>query len=232
MRTNDLIAVKNLSLHYSDKLIFRDLFVRIKKHTITSISGPSGIGKSSFLLMLNQMIQEEEYAKIQGEILFRDEDTVIDLNKMPKKSLPDLRKKIVYVNQSPDLLPFSIYENVAFGLHLQKLTQSETKTRVEQALKDVFLWDEVKERLHSHATTLSGGQQQRLILARALAIRPKILLLDEPTASLNEALALKIEAFLISLKRDITIITISHFQDQIKRISDQNIDFEQFTTQE
>jgi phosphate transport system ATP-binding protein len=206
--------------------------MRIQEHTITSISGPSGIGKTSLLLMFNQMIQEEEHVKIKGEILFKDEDRVIDLNTLPKKSLPELRKKIVYVNQNPDLLPFSIYENVAFGLHLQNVSQSETKIRVEQALKDVLLWDEVKERLQAHATMLSGGQQQRLILARALAIKPKILLLDEPTASLNEALALKIEAFLISLKNHMTIITISHFKDQIKRISDQNIDFEQFVTQD
>lgn len=230
MKASDLIMIKNLSLHYGDKIIFENLSISVQEHLITSISGPSGIGKTSLLLILNQMIRQEEQVKVQGEILFRDGDNIIDINKMSNKSLPELRKKIVYVNQNPDLLPFSIYENVAFGLHLQKFTQSETKILVEQALKDVFLWDEVEDRLSSQATILSGGQQQRLILARALAIRPKVLLLDEPTASLNESLTLKIEALLVSLKRHTTIITISHFRDQIKRISDQNVDFEQFTT--
>lgn len=216
MNNQTIIQIKNLSLYYGHKEIFKDINLTINKHKITAIIGPSGIGKSSLLQILNQMIREDNNAKILGEVIFENKNIL----SLKNKNLPMLRKKIVYVNQHPDLLPFSIFENVAFGLRLQKEKQKNIEIKVQEVLQKVYLWDEVKDRLHVKASMLSGGQQQRLILARALILEPQILLLDEPTASLNEILALKIENLLQELKKEMSIIMISHFQTQVHRIAD------------
>lgn len=220
MDERTILEIKDLTLHYGEKAIFEAINLSIASHAITAIVGPSGIGKSSFLQVLNQMIREDEHAFTSGQVLFRDEEGVVDLLTLREKALPSLRQKIVYVNQHPDILPFSIFDNVAFGLRLQKINPSEIVPRVEEALKAVHLWEEVKERLDAKAQMLSGGQQQRLILARALVLNPKVLLLDEPTASLNEALALEIESLLLSLKERLSIVMISHFKSQVQRIAD------------
>jgi phosphate transport system ATP-binding protein len=134
--------------------------------------------------------------------------------------LPALRKNIVYVSQHPDLLPFSIFENLYFGLKLQGIKKDSAKSMIKEALEKTFLYEEIKDRLHGDASMLSGGQQQRLILARALVLKPKILLLDEPTSSLNEELSSKVEDMLVKLKRETTIVMISHFKSQILKIAD------------
>lgn len=211
-----ILSIHNLALSYGKKSIFQGIYLDILPQSITAIIGPSGIGKSSFLQILNQMIREDESATVSGEILFEKKNIL----SLKAQELPDLRKKIVYVNQHPDLLPFSIFENIAFGLRLKKVNQEQIPAKVEEALKKVYLWEEVKERLHVNANMLSGGQQQRLILARALILHPQILLLDEPTASLNESLALQIEAVLKQLKEHLSIVMISHFQTQVERIAD------------
>ncbi|MDD3343869.1 MAG: ATP-binding cassette domain-containing protein [Sulfurospirillaceae bacterium] len=218
--TNLKISINNVSLCYGEKMIFENVNIAIQEHTITAIVGPSGIGKSSLLQILNQMIREEEGVDVKGEVYFYEENGAQDILKLHEDRLPKLRQKVVYVAQHPDILPFSIYDNMAFALRLQGLNKEEIAFKVEKALKQVFLWDEVSERLNSHASLLSGGQQQRLILARALALSPQVLLLDEPTASLNESLSHKIEASLVELKKEITIIIISHFKAQVQRIAD------------
>ncbi|MDD3323965.1 MAG: ATP-binding cassette domain-containing protein [Sulfurospirillaceae bacterium] len=214
------IEVENLTLSYGKRVVFENLSFDIFPRSITALVGPSGIGKSSFLKILNQMIREEEGLHVEGKVLLHNKGLSVDILKLKECELPSLRKKVLYVAQHPDLLPLSIYDNVAFGLRLQGIGKNDINNRIEMSLRDVFLWDEVKERLHVKADILSGGQQQRLILARALAMRPDVLLLDEPTASLNEELSLKIEDLLISLKQKMTIVMISHFKEQVKRVAD------------
>lgn len=215
-----ILKIENLNLSFNQKQILKDFNLSLEQNSILAISGPSGIGKSSLLLVINQLIREFDSAKFSGEITFFDEKKKIDILNMPNKDLPYLRRKIVYVSQHPDILPFSIFENIYFPLKLQKVKKDIAEKQIIEALKRVFLYDEIKDRLNDSAYLLSGGQQQRLILARALVLKPKILLLDEPTASLNEELALKIENLLLELKNECSIIMISHFKSQITKLAD------------
>lgn len=214
------LSIKNLSLTCKEKSIFKDVSLDIKRNHISAITGPSGVGKSSFLQILNQMIREEKSLHVKGSVLFFDGNKSVDVQSLSDKELPLLRQKILYVSQHPDILPFSIFDNMAFALRLQGFSKEVIVQKVQHALEQVHLWDEVHERLHVKAHQLSGGQQQRLILARALALCPQILLLDEPTASLNEELSLKIEALLMALKKEMTIVIVSHFKEQVARVAD------------
>lgn len=217
---NAHIEVKNLSLMCGEKTIFSEVSLCIERHKISAITGPSGVGKSSFLQILNQMIREEKSLHVKGEVLFCDAHKRVDVLTLSDKELPLLRQKILYVSQHPDILPFSIFDNMAFALRLQGFSKERIAEKVTKALNQVHLWDEVKERLHVKAHQLSGGQQQRLILARALALSPHILLLDEPTASLNQELSLHIESLLVELKKEMTIVIVSHFKEQVERVAD------------
>ena len=217
---SEIIKIKNLNLSYGKKEVLKGINLNIFKNHITAISGPSGIGKSSLLLVLNQMIREFEKAKCSGEVLLNEDGEWRDILKLKEKELPALRKNIVYVSQHPALLPFSIFENLYFGLKLLGIKKDSAKSMIKEALEKTFLYEEIKDRLHGDASMLSGGQQQRLILARALVLKPKILLLDEPTSSLNEELSSKVEDMLVKLKRETTIVMISHFKSQILKIAD------------
>ena len=206
-----MIKIENLSLSFADKKIFNNLNLDIKKDEITAIIGPSGIGKSSLFLCINQMIRYEKSYNLSGKIFYSG----IDLTKEDENSLTKYRKEIIYVSQHPDILPMSIYENLAFIGRVHKIKNLDKK--IEEVLKKVFLFEEIRDRLDLNALSLSGGQQQRFILARALLLNPRVLLLDEPTASLNEELAFKVEGMLKEEKR--TIVIISHFKNQIDNLT-------------
>lgn len=211
-----MVIIKNLKLQFANKIVFEKLNLHIKKDAITAIQGPSGIGKTSLFLCINSMIRFEEDYKLSGEILYKKGDKYIDVLTLDDYAVQELRKEIVYVSQHPDLLPMSIYDNLNFFAKTHKIKNKEQS--IIEALKQVYLYDEVKDILNKSALKLSGGQQQRLILARALLLKPKLLLLDEPTASLNESLSIKIEKML--KQQNTTIAIISHFKSQIKNIAD------------
>lgn len=218
-----MLIIKNLTLKFLDKTIFENLNINIKEKEITAIQGPSGIGKTSLFLCINSMIKFEEDYTLSGEILYKKEDKYINILKLKEQEAQSLRKEIIYVSQHPDLLPMSIYENLNFFAKTHKIKNKEDK--ILKVLKQVFLYEEVKDMLNKSAFKLSGGQQQRLILARALLLEPKVLLLDEPTASLNESLSKKIEKMLKEL--NITIAIISHFKSQVKNISNYRYSLEE-----
>lgn len=206
-----MLKIKNLSLSFGTKKIFDNLNINIRANEITAIVGPSGIGKSSLFLCINQMIRYAQIYNLSGEILYQD----IDLVQENEESLTKYRKEIIYVSQHPDILPMSIYENLAFIARVHKVEKLDI--RIKEVLEKVYLYEEVKDRMNLDASSLSGGQQQRLILARALLLDPTVLLLDEPTASLHEDLAIQIENMLKEEKR--TIAIISHFKNQIENLT-------------
>ena len=210
------IEVKNLSLSYGDSPALSDISMSIAKEKATAFIGPSGCGKSTLLRCFNRMNDLIDDVHINGEIVFSDMDIHDE-----RVDVADLRRKIGMVFQRPNPFPKSIYENVAYGLRIQgedsKAVLDET---VEWALKSAALWDEVKDRLKESALGLSGGQQQRLVIARAIAIKPSVLLLDEPASALDPISTLKIEELIHQLKDEYTIVIVTHNMQQAARVSD------------
>lgn len=223
MKKNIQIRIKNLWFYYHGRSILEDIHSEIEKNAITAISGPSGQGKSTFLMILNRLWENIDGAKVKGRVEMdfgNGFEDVYDEN----YPLHQLRRRVGMVFQTPNPLPMSIYKNIAFPLTLMgEKNQTKISHTVEAALKKAFLWDEVKDRLLENAETLSGGQQQRLCIARALVPEPDILLLDEPTSSLDEASVRVIEELLLELKKNRTIILVSHYTDQIGRIADHRL---------
>lgn len=214
------IRIKNLWFYYHGRPILENIHIEVEKNAITSIVGPSGQGKSTFLMTLNRLWENIDGASVKGsvEIDFGNGFEDIYHKKYPVHLL---RRKVGMVFQIPNPLPMSIYKNVAFPLRLMgEKDQTTVGQKVEHALKRAFLWEEVKDRLSEDAGTLSGGQQQRLCIARALVLEPRVLLLDEPTSSLDETSVRVIEHLLLELKQGCTIILVSHYMDQVKRIAD------------
>ncbi len=212
-----ILRIQNLFVSYEkDKYAIADVSVDIKKNIITAIMGPSGCGKSSLLRALNRM--HELYPKIEtrGKIFLNDKD-------ISKLSNIELRRKIGMVFQSPNPFPsMSIYDNVIAGYKLNGIRQKKAKRDeiVEKSLKDVALWNEVKDALYKKGNFLSGGQQQRLCIARALAFQPDVILLDEPASALDPVSTSKIENLLVKLKKEYTIVLVTHNMAQAARISD------------
>lgn len=211
------IAIKNLNVHYGDKQALFGINLNIMEKEVTSLIGPSGCGKSTLIKCLNRMNDLVEICKINGSIMLDSQD-INDANQDPVL----LRMKVGMVFQKPNPFPKSIYENVAFGPTLHGMTKSkdELDQVVIESLTKSGLYDEVKDRLFEPGTGLSGGQQQRLCIARALAVNPEILLMDEPCSALDPIATAKIEDLIAELKKQYTIVIVTHSMQQAARVSD------------
>lgn len=206
------IDIQNLNFYYGSKQALFDVSLPILEHQITALIGPSGCGKSTFLRTLNRMNDLIPNTRTEGEAIIDDEnvyDKSIDV--------VALRQRVGMVFQRPNPFPKSIFENVAYGLRIQG--QRNIKEMVEQSLRGAALWDEVRDRLNASALGLSGGQQQRLCIARALAVRPEVLLMDEPCSALDPIATLKIEELITELSKDYTIVIVTHNMQQAARVS-------------
>lgn len=210
------LQVQDLDLYYGEKQALHGVNMVIPKQRVTAYIGPSGCGKSTLLRCINRMNDLVDGVRIDGKILL-DEQDIYDKS----VNVADLRRRVGMVFQKPNPFPKSIYENVAYGLRLQGMKDRRTLDEVvENALKASALWDEVKDRLHDSAFGLSGGQQQRLVIARAIAIEPEVLLLDEPASALDPISTLKIEELIYELKSKYTIVIVTHNMQQAARVSD------------
>jgi phosphate transport system ATP-binding protein len=210
------IVAKNLNLWFGDKHVLINNNIAIKENVVTAVMGPSGCGKSTFIRCINRMNDLIDDCKIEGQIFIQDKDIYSE-----NTDVYELRKQVGMVFQKPNPLPKSIFENIAYGLKLHGITnRREIHERIEKSLIDANLLDEVKDRLNTSALELSGGQQQRLCLARALAIEPEIILLDEPASALDPISTAKLEELLEELKKHYTIVIVTHNMQQAARVSD------------
>jgi phosphate transport system ATP-binding protein len=211
------IAVGNLNFYYGKTQALHNVSIEIPERIVMAFIGPSGCGKSTFLRTLNRMNDVIPGTRVDGEVLMDERDIYA-----PGTDVVELRRKVGMVFQKSNPFPKSIFDNVAYGLRINRLTSSkaELEQRVEQALKDAALWNEVKDRLKLSALSLSGGQQQRLCIARALAIRPEVVLMDEPASALDPVATHKIEELIVELKKEYTIVIVTHNMQQAARVSD------------
>jgi len=210
------IIVESLNFYYGDFKALDNISLLIKANTVTAFIGPSGCGKSTFLRCLNRMNDLIPGTRMQGSITLDG----IELAS-PAQDVVALRKRVGMVFQKPNPFPKTIFENVAYGLRVNGATQgNDLAYKVEKALKEAWLWDEVKDRLNTSALGLSGGQQQRLCIARALAVDPEVLLMDEPASALDPIATLKIEELTRALKQAVTIVIVTHSMQQAARVSD------------
>ncbi|MCL1078339.1 phosphate ABC transporter ATP-binding protein [Parashewanella spongiae] len=211
------LQIRDLNLRYSDKPALIDVSMRIPKKQVTAFIGPSGCGKSTLLRCINRMNDLVDNCHIDGEILLHGQniyDKGVDV--------AALRRNVGMVFQRPNPFPKSIYENVVYGLRLQGINNRRLLDEAaERSLRGAAIWDEVKDRLHDNAFGLSGGQQQRLVIARAIAIEPEVLLLDEPTSALDPISTLTIEELITELKSKYTVVIVTHNMQQAARVSDQ-----------
>lgn len=210
------IETKNLNLYYGEKHALEDISLLIPQNRVSAFIGPSGCGKSTLLRCFNRMNDLVDGVRIEGEVLLEGENIYAK-----SVNVANLRRQVGMVFQKPNPFPKSIYENVAYGLRLQGVNSRRILDEaVETALKGAALWDEVKDRLHENALGMSGGQQQRLVIARAIAIEPEVLLLDEPASALDPISTLKIEELINELKDRYTIVIVTHNMQQAARVSD------------
>lgn len=211
----DKFKVENLDLHYGQFKALKNINIKIPDHEITAFIGPSGCGKSTLLKSLNRMNDLVEGCSIKGKVLLDNEDIY------GKMDVNLLRKRVGMVFQKPNPFPMSIYDNIAYGPRTHGIrSKAKLDDIVEKSLRDAAIWDEVKDRLKKSALGMSGGQQQRLCIARALAVQPEVLLMDEPTSALDPISTSKIEDLAIELKKEYTIIIVTHNMQQAVRISD------------
>ena len=213
---NIIFDVKNLNLFYGEKQALINLNMQIEKNAITALIGPSGCGKSTFLRCLNRMNDLIDGCRVEGDILIEGKDMYKgDLN------VVDLRTRVGMVFQKPNPFPMSIYDNIAYGPRCQGIKDKKVLNQiVEQSLRKAALWDEVKDRQKESAYGMSGGQQQRLYIARAIAMEPEVILMDEPTSALDPISTNKIEELATELKKDYTIVIVTHNMQQAARVSD------------
>jgi len=220
MESNTIIRLKDVNFYYGECRALTDISMTFEKNKVTALIGPSGCGKSTLLRLLNRMNDLIDGTRVEGEILFEDKNIYA-----PDVDPVEIRRKVGMVFQKPNPFPKTIYNNIAYGPRLTGVKTSDLDTLVEQSLKQAVLWEEVKDVLNKSAMNLSGGQQQRLCIARALAMKPDILLMDEPTSALDPISTAKIEELIEELKRDYTIIIVTHNMQQAARISDETAFF-------
>lgn len=216
-----IIETKKVNLYYSDFHALKNISMGMEKNTVTALIGPSGCGKSTYLRLFNRMNDLIDGVKITGDVLVENKEIY-----SKKLEIDDLRKKVGMVFQKPNPFPKSIFENVAFGLRVNgENNKAFIEERVERSLQQAALWEEVKDKLKKSAFELSGGQQQRLCIARALAIEPSIILMDEPASALDPISTSKIEELIYELKSQYTIVIVTHNMQQAGRVSDKTAFF-------
>jgi len=211
------IETKNLNVYYHKNHVLKNIDIKIPAKQLTAVIGPSGCGKTTLLKSFNRLLEIQEEIKIEGQILV-DGENILDRK---ESEIPDIRKKMGLLSQKPYPLPMSIRDNVAYGLRIHSnKNKDEIEKTVENCLQEVGLWNEIKDRLNDPASRLSVGQQQRLCLARAIAVQPEVILCDEPTSALDPIAAQQIEKLLLKLKKDFTVILVTHTLRQAKRVAD------------
>lgn len=217
--SESIISVKDLNLWYGQSQALKSISMEIPEHAITALIGPSGCGKSTFLKTLNRMNDLVPGVRVTGQVHYQGEDIF-------SWEVSQLRKEVGMVFQKPNPFPMSIYDNIAYGPRTHGIkNKAQLDEIVEKALRSAAIWDEVKDRLKKNALGLSGGQQQRLCIARALAVEPKVLLMDEPTSALDPISTGRIEDLAMELKKEYTIVIVTHNMQQAARISDRTAFF-------
>jgi phosphate transport system ATP-binding protein len=210
------MSARNLKFYYGSVQALKDVSLNIRKNRVTALIGPSGCGKTTFLRCLNRMNDTVEGARVEGEILL-DQENIYHSD----VDVVQVRRRVGMVFQKSNPFPKMIFDNVAYGLRIEgQYSKNEIADRVEKSLKDAALWSEVADRLHHSAMDLSGGQQQRLCIARALAVKPEVILMDEPASALDPIATQKIEELIQALKADYTIVIVTHNMQQAARVSD------------
>jgi phosphate transport system ATP-binding protein len=213
---SERISIKGLNFYYGDNKALKDISLPLYKNKVTAFIGPSGCGKSTLLRILNRMYDLYPNQRADGHVTLDGDDIL-----SPRQDLNLLRARIGMVFQKPTPFPMSIYENIAFGIRLyEKLSKAELDARVESALRRAALWEEVKDKLNANGLSLSGGQQQRLCIARTVAVRPEVILFDEPCSALDPISTAKIEELIDELKSEYTIVIVTHNMQQAARVSD------------
>jgi phosphate transport system ATP-binding protein len=210
------IRVEGLNFYYGATRALKNINLSVREHTVTAIIGPSGCGKSTFIRLINRMHELVPHTRVEGHV-YLDGKNILD----PATDVVDVRRKVGMVFQKPNPFAKSIFENISYGLKVNNVTDKEfIEEQVVVSLKKAALWEEIKDRLHSSALQLSGGQQQRLCIARCLAVQPSIILFDEPCASLDPISTGKIEELILELKKQYTIVIVTHNMQQAARVSD------------
>lgn len=218
-KEKSVYSVKNFNLWYGDTHALKDISLEIPEKQVVAIIGPSGCGKSTFIKTLNRMVELVPSVKMEGSIHYEDKD-------IKKTKVESLRTEVGMVFQKPNPFPKSIYDNIAYGPRIHGIKDKKTLDEVvENSLKGAALWEEVKDRLNENAFGLSGGQQQRLCIARALAVEPEVILMDEPTSALDPLSTAKVEDLIHELKKNYSIIIVTHNMQQAARISDKTAFF-------
>ncbi|WP_317897437.1 phosphate ABC transporter ATP-binding protein PstB [Aurantibacillus circumpalustris] len=217
----DQLKADKVNVFYGDNHVIKDVNLEVQRNTVTALIGPSGCGKSTFLRLYNRMNDYIDGFKMNGSIIIGEQDIYSE-----KIKIEELRKKVGMVFQKPNPFPKSIYENIVYGLKIQGIKDKKILDEaVEKSLKQVALWEEVKDDLKKSAFALSGGQQQRVCIARTLAVGPEIILMDEPTSALDPISTAKLEQLIHELKKEFTIIIVTHNMQQAARVSDKTAFF-------
>ncbi len=218
MTNNIKLSGEHINLWFGSKHILKNINVYFEKNKVTALIGPSGCGKSTLLRCFNRMHDLNADARVEGKFLLDDFDLYAK-----NTSVTQVRKRIGMVFQKANPFPKSIYENINYGLKINNIPQKDRSRIIEQSLKESYIWDEVKDELKKPATKLSGGQQQRLCIARAVSLRPEVILMDEPCSALDPISTRKIEELIQELKKDYTIVIVTHNMQQAHRIADKTI---------